>query len=387
MSVQTPPGKHTVAVIGAGSSGQAIAGFLALAGHQVRLWNRDDEGEVTRWLRPIIDRGGLEVQGIIEGTAHFEAVTCDIAAAVSGADVIIVNTTTDAYQSIGRLLAPHISSSQLLLLMASGTLGAIDLWQGLAAGGFTGDLVMGETSTTVFGSRASAPATVQISGRKEGVEIASLPSGKADLFTALLPEFAFVALDDVLRSGFNNVGPVLHVVPMVLNAGRVESQGGKFLYYVDGITPGVAAVMEQFDTERLAVAQAFGYESASLSGYLTQTVGAPAGSIYESIQGCAMYAGISSPAALDHRFLWEDALAGVVPLVSLAGIAGVPVPISESLLTLASALLGRDLRGEGRTARNLSLVGTTVSTLKDLVSESSAFSAWKERVPASAVMA
>lgn len=372
---------QTVAVIGAGSSGQAVAGFLALSGYRVKLWNRDAEGEAEKWLKPIIDRGALEVQGIIEGTAQFEDVTCDIAASVSGADVILVNTTTDAYQSIGRLLAPHISPAQSLILMASGTLGAFDLWQGLAAGGYTGDLLIGETSTTVFGSRASAPATVHIGGRKEGVEIASLPSGNAEMFDALLPEFCFAAGDDILQAGFNNTGPVLHVVPMVLNAGRVESQGGKFLYYGEGITPTIAGVMEQFDAERLAVARAFGYEAISLSDYLTRTVRAPAGSVYESIQGCEMYAGIRSPAALDHRFLWEDALAGAVPLLSLAEIANVPAPVTDALVTLASALLGRDFRADGRTVRNLSLDGLGVQALKGLARDPAAFSAWKERIP------
>ncbi len=271
--------------------------------------------------------------------------------------------------------------------MASGTLGAIELWQGLAAGGFTDDLAVGETSTSVFGSRATGPATVHIGGRKDGVGIASLPSGAADTFGTLLPEFSFVAVDDVLRAGFSNTGPVLHVVPMVLNAGRVESEGGKFLHYVDGITPGVAAVMEQFDAERLAVARAFGYESTSLSDYLTQSVGAPRGSVYESIQGCAMYAGIPSPAGLDHRFLWEDVLAGVVPFVSLAAIANVPIPVSEALITLSSTLLGRDFLDEGRTTHNLNLDGMTVSGLQELVRDHAAFSAWKDRVPAAAALA
>ncbi|WP_026820011.1 NAD/NADP-dependent octopine/nopaline dehydrogenase family protein [Arthrobacter castelli] len=370
---------RTVTVIGAGSSGQAIAGFLALSGYQVNLWNRDDDEEVNRWLKPISDRGGLEVQGVIEGFAPIQEVTTDIGAAISGADVILVNTTTDAYQSVGSQLAPHISSSQRLILMASGTLGTIDMWQGLITGGFTGDLLIGETSTTVFGSRATDPATVRIGGRKDGVEIASLPSGRADVFDVLLPEFSFVAVDDVLRSAFNNMGPALHVVPMVLNAGRVEAQGGKFLYYVDGITPSIAAVIQQFDKERLAVARAFGYESTTLSDYLTQTVSAPEGSLYESIQGCAMYAKSSSPEHLNHRFLWEDTFAGVVPLLSLAEIATVPVPISNALITMSSALLGRDFRDLGRTARNLNLDDLTVKTMKDLVQNDEAFSTWKQR--------
>jgi opine dehydrogenase len=378
---------RTVAVLGAGSSGHAIAGFLALAGYQVKIWNRDDEAEVSRWLKPIADRGGIEVQGIMEGFAPIQEATTDMGSAVADADVILVNTTTDAYQAVGSQLAPHISSSQPVILMAAGTLGSIDLWQGLAAGGFTDDLLVGETSTTVFGSKASAPATVQIGGRKDGVEIASLPAGQADRFVQLLPEFSFTAIDDVLRSGFNNVGPALHVVPMVLNSGWTEAQGGKFLYYADGITPSIAAVIEQYDEERLAVARAFGYEATSISDYLTQTVGAPAGTVYESINGCTMYATTPSPTALDHRFLWEDAMAGSVPFLSLAKIAGVPAPIGDALVTTAGALLGRDLRSAGRTISNLSLEGLSVDALKELVRDEAAFSAWKQKAATAVVHA
>jgi opine dehydrogenase len=378
---------HTVAVIGAGSSGQAIAGFLGLSGYRVKLWNRDDAGEVSRWLKPISDRGGLEVQGVIEGIAPIHEVTSDIGAAVSDADVILVNTTTDAYQSIGRQLAPHISNSQSIILMASGTLGSIDMWQGLAAGGFTGDLLVGETATTVFGSRAIAPATVSIAGKKDRVEIVSLPGGQESRFDALLPEFSFVAAEDVLSSGFNNTGPALHVVPMVLNSGWVEAQGGKFLYYSEGVTPSLAAVMEQVDEERMAIGRAFGYESTSLSDYLTQSVGAPAGSLYESIHGTAMYAKMPSPESLDHRFLWEDALAGVVPLLALAEIANVPAPLLRALETMSSALLGRDFRADGRTARNLSLEGFTITTMKELVRDESAFRAWKQAAASTVVRA
>lgn len=375
---------RTVAVIGAGSSGQAIAGFLSLSGYVVKLWNRNDSEEVSTWLNPISSRGGLEVQGIMEGFAPITHATTDIQDAISDAEVIVVNTTTDSFQDIGKLLAPHVSSSQRVLLMAAGTLGAFDLWKGLASGGFTEDLLIGETSTTVFGSRATGPATVRISGRKEGVEVATLPSGLGAVFEDLLPEFAFKATGDVLSSGFNNVGSALHAVPMVLTAGWVEAHGGEFLYYVDGITPGIAAVMEEFDRERLAVARAFGYEATPLSTYLTDTVGAPQGTLYESIHNCPMYATTKSADRLDHRFLWEDTMAGVVPVLALSEVAHVPAPIHRSIATLAGSLLGRDLMAEGRTISTLGLDGSTTDSLRELAQDSARLAQWKQRFHAAA---
>lgn len=368
---------RTVAILGAGASGHAIAGFLGLARYQVTMWNRNDPTEVSTWLDPIKDRKAIQVHGILEGEAPIQLVTTDIAEAISAADVILVNTTTDAYQAVGRELAPHIRNSQSVILMAAGTLGSLDFWRGLADGGYTDELLVGETSTTVFGSRVTEPASVRIGGRKEGVELSTLPHGRASELGALVPEFNFVPGDDILWSGFNNVGPILHVVPMVLNAGRVEAEGGKFLYYVDGITEGVATVLERFDDERIAVAKAFGYTTASIAEYLRDTVGAPEGTVYESIQGCTMYSTTPSPAKLNHRFLWEDAMAGAVPFLSLAEVAGVDVPITRSLITMASTLLGKDLSTEGRTMSALGLENATTESLKEIAQGGEQFNQWK----------
>lgn len=376
---------RTVAVLGAGGSGHAIAGFLGLAGYKVNVWNRNDPSEVSAWLDALRDRGVIEVHGILEGEAPIQLVTTNLAEAISGADVVLVNTTTDAYQSVGRELAPHIRSSQSVILMAAGTLGTLDLWRGLSAGGYTDDLLVGETSTTLFGSRVTGAASVRIGGRKEGVELSTLPHGRAGELSELVPEFNFVPGDDILWSGFNNVGPVLHVVPMVLNAGRIEAEGGKFLYYVDGITESVATVLERFDEERIAVAKAFGYTTASIGNYLHDTVGAPQGTVYESIQGCSMYATTPSPAQLNHRFLWEDTMAGAVPFLSLAEVAGVHVPITKSLVALASVLLGEDLVQKGRTMSALGIDDATVESLKELARGGEQFNQWKSKEGASAL--
>lgn len=368
---------RTVAILGAGASGHAIAGFLGLADYKVNIWNRDDRTEVETWLDAVGARGGIEVHGIMEGEANIQLLTTDLAEAIADAEVILVNTTTDAYRAVGRELAPHVTSSQSVILMAAGTLGTLELWRGLSDGGYTDDLLVGETSTTVFGSRITAPATVRIGGRKEGVELATLPHGRAEELSRKLPEFKFVPGDDVLWSGFNNVGPILHVVPMVLNAGRVEAEGGKFLYYVDGITESVAEVLERFDDERVAVAKAFGYTTASIADYLQNTVGAPEGTVFESIQGCKMYSSTPSPARLNHRFLWEDAMGGAVPFLSLADVAGVDVPITRALITMASTLLGEDLLKKGRTMSALGIDNATIESLKDLARGGEQFEQWK----------
>lgn len=367
-----------VAVIGAGSSGQAIAAFLAVNGYEVSIWNRDDAAEVEQWMRPIAEAGGLQAEGLVEGFAPIERATTDIAEAIADADVILVNTTIDAYRSIGQQLAPRLSSSQVLILMSSGTLGSLDVLAGLADGGFTDELLLGQTSTTVFGSRSLGDGAVSVRGRKTGVEISSVPSGRADDLVALLPEFEFIALDDVLRSEFDTMGPALHAVPMVLNAGRVES-GDSFLHYTEGITPSIAAAIDTFDQERIAIAEAFGCKATTVHDYLRNTVRAPDGTLYESINGCVMYQKTLSADQLDHRFLWEDTC-GAVPLLALAEVANVPVPLTDAIVALSSALLGRAFRSEGRTGERLGLIGMSPDDVRALFYDADALSSWRTRL-------
>lgn len=369
---------RTIAVIGAGSSGHAVAGFLGLSGYTVNLWNRDEPTEVEKWLNPIREKGGIELTGKIEGFAPISQVTTDLAGAVTGAAAIVVNTTTDAYPSIARQLAPILTAEQPILLIAAGSLGSLEFLQGLTSGGYTDEVLIGETPGTIFGSRAIAPAVVEIAGQKKKVKIASLPTGREAELVSAIPEFDLAAGDDVLSSGLNNTGAALHVVPMVFNAGWIEGTGGDFLYYQEGITPAIADAMETIDHERLAVAAALGYQAGSLKDYLVNALGAPAGSMRESIHGVAMYKAMPAPQGLDHRFLWEDALAAVVPLISLAEIAGVDVPLHRAMVTASAVLLGRDLVAEGRTARNLGLEGFTVEALKALVQDAAALKDWKQ---------
>ena len=62
-----------IAVIGAGNGGQAIAGYLALVGHEVSLYDRDDEKVSV--LNTI---GGIELIGKIQGFGKINCITTDI---------------------------------------------------------------------------------------------------------------------------------------------------------------------------------------------------------------------------------------------------------------------------------------------------------------------
>ena len=56
---------------------------------------------------------------------------------------------------------------------------------------------------------------------------------------------------------------------------------------------------------------------------------------------------------LDARHLTEDIPHGLVTYCELGRLTGIPTPVSEAIVTIASGLLDRDFRAEGRSLEKL----------------------------------
>jgi opine dehydrogenase len=60
------------------------------------------------------------------------------------------------------------------------------------------------------------------------------------------------------------------------------------------------------------------------------------------------FLGIGAQRQLDNRYLTEDVGYGLVFLTDLARRLGLETPVMDSVVTVASTVLGRDFRAEGR---------------------------------------
>ena len=132
-----------------------------------------------------------------------------------------------------------------------------------------------------------------------------------------------------------------------MNITRVEAKED-FKFYVQGISPLVAGILEKMDLERVAVANAFGVAVPSARRWLEECYGSRGDSLYEQIQNTDAYKTVLAPTDIDTRYIFEDILTGCVP-TSCAGIAaGVQTEVLDTLIRWASILYGRDFRAEGR---------------------------------------
>lgn len=350
--------KTTYAVIGAGNGGQAMAAQLSMLGCSVSLYDID-----AAKIKALQEKKIFEVSGKLEGTAEIDLITGDIGKAIENRDVIMVTTTTDSHAAVAEELIPFIKATQLVFLCPGHTGGTILMRNAFLAAGK--DVTVAETQDLVYACRATKPGVIMISALKPRMATAVSPSGDwekvQNLLGAEFPEL--IHTPSVLHTGFGNTGAMLHPAPMLLNAARVDAKES-FLYYVDGITPSVAAVVEKMDEERVAVAAAYGIEVPTLTQWLQSTYGVSGANLYEMLQNNQAYAAIKAGTELNSRFITEDVPSGLVPLAAFGKLAGVATPVTDSVIMLADAVLNRQFMEEGRNLKCLGLEQRSVTDIK-----------------------
>lgn len=352
------------AVIGGGHGGQGIAAYLGYMGHKVKLYNRTLEK-----VKKIQEQGFIELDGNISGKGHVDLVTDRIDQAVAGTDVIMVAVPASAHKHIAKLIAPYISDGMYIVLNPGRTGGALEFQNIISNNNPMRNFCIVEAQTLLFACRTVREGTVRIYSKKNEVKVAALPAVRTKEFIAAisgsLPEF--VEAQSVLDTSFNNVGALLHPIPTILNCGRIESTKGDFLYYIDGITPTVAKIIESVDFERMQIAGMLGTEVVSLRDWLGYTYSAFGDSVCEALANVKGYWDIKAPVNMDTRYIFEDVPQSLVPMSDMGRYLGIKTPTIDSIIHLASVMHNRNYYKLGRKVKDMGLEGMTLEEIKGYV--------------------
>lgn len=356
-------------VIGAGHGGKAMAAHLALMGCQVALWNRTHDH-----ISVIEKRGGIDLDGgenCPRGLGKLALVTSDIKKAINFARVINVVVPSSAHADIARAVAPYLKDGQIVILHPGRTCGALEFTKVMREAGCKADVTVAEAETFIYASRSDGPAQARIFRIKEAVPLAALPSLRnAEVLNAINPVYPqFIDGVNVLHTGLNNMGAIFHPSLTLLNAGWIEATHGDFQFYIDGVTPSVAKLLEALDRERVTVASSLGIRARTAMEWLKLAYDTSGEDLHEAIQNQPGYYGIKAPSTLSHRYIFEDVPMSLVPIASLGQRYGVSVQGIDSIIRLACIVHKTDYWRRGRTLEKLGIGNLSVGELTRYVEE------------------
>jgi opine dehydrogenase len=342
-----------VAVIGGGNGAYAAAADLTEKGHEVRFWRRNAETLRASKTITLKDADG-------ERPVSIASTSPDIGEAIRGADLVFLPDPAFTQADNAKRMAPHLSDGQVVFL-APGTFGSWIMAQGVKA-----DVAFAETGTLPWLTRKHGPTTTAITARATRLPTGVYPVRKRDHALSVLKKiFPVEPVEDALSGALMNAGPVIHPPLILMNAGPLE-HFERWDIHKEGTQPSIRRVTDALDAERIAVREALGYRPPHF----------PLADHYradgdEWMYGRRVHKKLTDSkdwheqiVLTEHRYMREDVEHGLAFLVSVCEWAGVPCPVARGLLNIGSAVVGKDLRREGRTLEKLGLASLSKDELK-----------------------
>jgi opine dehydrogenase len=289
---------------------------------------------------------------------------------MAGAELVLLVGPAYSTEPLAAVAGPHLTVAMAVLICPGSCAGAIAFKRTVGLDLDDPHYVVGETSTLPYAVRVTEPGVVNVFHTlTNGVYLAGLPRAGTARLHALVSDVwpAVEPAESVLQTTLQNGNPVIHPAVTLLNAGLLERTGGRFLFDEEGVTESVGRLIEAIDRERLAIAAKLGLRILSepalgvRQGYMREENYSTG---YSTAPG---FQGIAAQARLDHRYLTEDVGYSLVFLSDLAARLGIPTPVMDAVIAIASVVLRRDFAGEGkRTMRTLGLDGMSPEQLAAL---------------------
>lgn len=333
-----------VSILGAGNSGCAHAAKLVQNGHEVVLVKtskslHEENFVLMQKLQGILMHDEVSGESFF---AHFK-VTRNVQEAIGWADMILVLTQSLQHRVLAEKYAQYMKEGQIVVIIP-GNLGA--LWfEKYAPKG----VIFVEGESTPYDARIVEPGNVHIlfKNARNAVAVLGNHAEKQEILNkidTLFNSHKFLR-SNVIESALHNPNMIVHTIGAIMSASRIEMMKGEFWMYRESFSPSIWNLVNQLDKEKNTVIDAYG--GAPLS-YLDackwrneEDLSQDSMSVFKEY---AQHGGPKGPASLNTRFVYEDVPMGLGQLEILASAAGIDVPITTSLITIASSLLNTDYR-------------------------------------------
>ena len=357
-----PPKFNRISVLGGGPDARLLAALCLSEGAEVTLFSA-----YGAELSLLAQSSGISLQG--EGPVGTYQVdrkgsslrtTAELDAAVRTAQVIFLTGPIHKQRTYAMVLADHLSDGQVLVLAPGRSLGAVETAWLLRIGGCTVDVTLVEVQGLPYWFRAEG-ACLTIS-QTAPMAAATLPRGRDDVLEALSPLLPNVLpVESVLASGFSDLSAVVEIPALILGGAAMGSggpdvpMGGVPLVanqtFASLIGPDQRAVVHGLADERRRIAAAFGVRNLpTTDAWVATFAGAERGVGSRPI-----------PDRQTSRSLMRDGVLGsLVPLVSAGELAGIPSPLTSSLISISDRVLGADVAAAGRRLETIGISAADV---------------------------
>ena len=336
-----------ITIIGAGSTGHAVAGIMSMRGFQITLC---DNERFSKELDAVKELGFIQLRGRIRGIGKPAKVTTDPAEAVPGAQAIFVHVPADRHEEVARFIAPYLEDGQHILIIP-GNLGAFVFRKVFQELGVTAKVTLTEKEGNFCPCRLSAPAEVTV-GMPLNLKgkVASLPASDTERVLKDLEGVVEYTANVNVFEGVINAGNVInHIASTVLSTAEIDHKGDQYALFKYAFTPSVVHCVNKIAAERKAVIEAMGMtQHGEPTGMINKVL-----HLDEHPEVRVFYEYMDGPNSVDHRYLHEDCGCGGAFALSVAKRLGMEMPVLEAFLGVAGAINDRDYIHGGRTLENL----------------------------------
>lgn len=364
-----------ITVLGGGHGCYAAAVDMAEKGHDVVLWRRDQDALIELAQAKIMNikdfKGNRSVSVGFENSQINLSV--DLQQAIQHAELIIIPLPATTHLELSKQAAPYFKDGQVVYLPPA-TFGTFIFAKAVHDSGNTAKVAFAETGTLPYLVRKHGINQIIVSGYATHLPTGVFPSQFAEHAFKILKQAypSIEPIEDALSGALMNAGPIIHPPLIMMNAGPLE-HFETWDIHNEGTQPAIRRVTNQLDAERMWVREALGYGAPHfpLSDHYNKE-----GEGDEWMYGRGAHGKLTDSGdwredinLQTHRYMLEDTRLGLSFLVSVGRWAGVKTPIAEGLLSLASAITGRDLYAEGRTFDHLGLATKSKQEMQQILQQ------------------
>lgn len=342
-----------IAVVGCGNAGLIHAAKMFEKGNNEVCLLKTSQTN-SNYYDKIVSDGGYRVHDLTNRGKDFfvkpSLITRDAEKAIAFGEIVLVMTTTLQHEHVAKLIAPYVRDGQIIAL-CPGYMGSLIFKQYIKK-----DVIYSEWETTAYNGRVVDNDYVKITFYNPRNAISVLPVSKSDevlgRFSRLFDNTHYLR-KNILESAIHNPNMIVHTIGMTFSAARIEYSKGEYWMYREGFTDSIVNVINAFDKQKNKVLEAYGcepldyFEAAKWRNEEDLNI--------DAMTSFRSFADSSNkgPMFLRHRYLLEDVPMGLGLYVSLGKVAGIDTSIAESVMTLASALLGEDFKAQSRSIHYL----------------------------------